>query len=591
MNYENYIRFRAVVLRACHSLSADGCGADLLKQLKSGEVPSSSDFSFRNGRFSLPHLLYFTQNPKRERVRSMKLPFQLTKKHMIIGAGVAVVVIFITVIFCLVFGQVNQQEDHSQTESTNSQTVNTTVAPIESSETTVPTETTVQTETTQPEESSQSTETAQPAETSSPSEPEDDPQSAPTENTEVPETVPEEPENEAAALGIDVSKYQGVIDWEQVAASGVDFAMIRVGYRTKVNGEITADPTAKYNIQQARKYGVDVGIYFFSTAVTESEAKEEANWIAEFLKDYSISYPVAFNCEDFSDPDNRQYSLSKQQRTDIALAFLAQVEKCGYTPMFYAAKSEMEADSQWQVSRIEGNYLIWVAAYTSPSDPVSAYSGYSRKHDMWQYTANGSVPGIDGAVDLNVAYFTVTSSSSGSNSTEEEEIPWDELMNFQPVNDTVTAKDKTNLRDIPSQDEDSTVLYTLTNGETATRIAISDYGWSKLEFNGNIYYAVSSYLTTDLTPPAYQIQTQFEEVRDEVTAKDVVNLRTLPSVTNEESEVVAQLTHGEIITRTGINEELGWSRVEYNGQTLYCVSQYLMSAEELNEETESTQPQ
>lgn len=172
--------------------------------------------------------------------------------------------------------------------------------------------------------------------------------------------------------------------------------------------------------------------------------------------------------------------------------------------------------------------------------------------------------------------------------TEPAVVDWDQLLNFKPVSDEVTAKDRTNLRNIPSQDEDSTVLYTLTNGEIAVRVAISDYGWSKVVFNGQTYYAVSSYLTTDLTPPPYEVKTQFVDVYEPVTAKDAVNLRTLPSTTHEDCVVVAKLLHGEVIIRTGINEDVGWSRVEYNGQVLYCISSYLMIAEP--EGTESTEP-
>ncbi|MBE6974605.1 MAG: hypothetical protein E7436_03845 [Ruminococcaceae bacterium] len=172
--------------------------------------------------------------------------------------------------------------------------------------------------------------------------------------------------------------------------------------------------------------------------------------------------------------------------------------------------------------------------------------------------------------------------------TEPVAIDWDTLLNFQPVSDEVTAKERTNLRDIPSQGDDSRVLYTLTNGEIAVRIAISDYGWSKVVFNGQVYYAVSSYLTTDLTPPPYEIQTQFRDVYEYVTAKDAVNLRTLPSLTHEDCEVVAQLQHGQVIIRTGINTDVGWSRVEYNGQVLYCISSYLMTVE--TEPTEPTNP-
>ena len=118
-------------------------------------------------------------------------------------------------------------------------------------------------------------------------------------------------------------------------------------------------------------------------------------------------------------------------------------------------------------------------------------------------------------------------------------------------------------------------------------------------FNGQIYYAVSSYLTTDLTvktpePAQTQessqnteaddgIKTQFAARDENVTPKEAVNLRTLPSVTNPDSKVVIKLPYGSVVKRTGINEELGWSRVEYEGQTLYCVSSYVFVVEEVTE--------
>ena len=183
---------------------------------------------------------------------------------------------------------------------------------------------------------------------------------------------------------------------------------------------------------------------------------------------------------------------------------------------------------------------------------------------------------------MNVAYFGydgIEDAQSDETVPEAQADP-EALMPFADANDQVTAKSETNLRNIPSQGEDATVLYTLKNGEIANRIGISDSGWSKLEFNGKIYYALSSLLTTNLTgqetePVSGEIQTRFQDVSDSVTAKEVVNLRNIPSYTREDSVVVAQLKHGEVITRTGINEEVGWSRVEYNGQTLYCITRYL----------------
>lgn len=394
-------------------------------------------------------------------------------------------------------------------------------------------------------------------------------------------------ETDEVTFGVDVAKYQGTIDWEQAAQSGVDFAMVRIGYRTMVDGEIVPDSNAKYNMQEAQKHGVKLGAYFFSTAVTEEEAVEEANWVADYISQYSITYPVTFDCEGFTDPESRQHGLSKTQRTDIALAFLEQIEELGYEGMFYASKNELQGDAQWETSRIEADYKIWVAQYPDTPYPQTQASSYTGTHHMWQYTTMGAVAGITQTVDLNVAYFGYDGVEPPKNKETPEEVGPDveALMDFQEVTESVTAKIETNLRDMPSQDVDSTVLYTLQNGEVATRIAVSNSGWSKVVFEGNTYYAVTSYLTTDLnydpnaTEPDDGIKTVFTEVNEQVTAKELVNLRTLPSVEHQDSRVVAQLKNGEVITRTGINTDVGWSRVEYNGQILYCVSSYLMLAE------------
>ena len=160
---------------------------------------------------------------------------------------------------------------------------------------------------------------------------------------------------------------------------------------------------------------------------------------------------------------------------------------------------------------------------------------------------------------------------------------------FTPVSDRVTAKVEVNLRSLPSVErEDSVILGQLKNGTYLQRTGISDNGWSELTYEGQTVYAVTNYLEAESgeqtepqspspqeSQPAPQIQTQFEDINDQVTAKDEVNLRTLPSVEREDSIVVVKLKHGEIVQRTGINKDVGWSRVVYNGQTLYCVSQYL----------------
>lgn len=397
-------------------------------------------------------------------------------------------------------------------------------------------------------------------------------------------------ETEGTTFGIDVAKYQGTIDWAKVAEAGVDFAMIRVGYRTMTDGEISPDSNARYNMQEAQANGIKVGVYFFSTAVTKEEAEAEADWVADYISQYQITYPVAYNCEGFENPDSRQYGLSQTERSDIAMVFMERIYEHGYTPMFYAAKSELADDAKWDTSRIEQNYKIWISQYPAAPYPETEQADYTGVHGMWQYTNQGMIPGIDRQVDLDIAYFGYEGVADAKNDETPETATADveALMDFTEVNETVTAKEKTNLRDIPSQDSESQVMYTLSNGETATRTGVSNSGWSRVILNGETYYAVSNYLTTDLNyqPPAADgsgsgdgLKTKFTQVEDQVTAKIEVNLRTLPSVTNPDAAVVAVLHNGEVVTRTGINEDYGWSRVDYNGQTLYCVSSYLTSAQ------------
>ncbi len=396
-------------------------------------------------------------------------------------------------------------------------------------------------------------------------------------------------ETDEVTFGIDVARYQGTIDWAQVAASGIDFAMVRVGYRMDESREIVADSNARYNMQEAQKNGIKLGAYFFSTAVNEEEAKAEADWTADYIAQYQITYPVAFDCEGFERESSAQYGLSATQRTDIAIAFLNRIYERGYTPMFYSSMHEMTGDAKWETSRIEKSYRIWVSQYPSAPYPQTEKSSYQGVHAMWQYTNRGTVAGISQPVDVNIAYFGYEGAAGAQSEETPEEVSADveALMPFTAVEEEVTAKDATNLRNIPSQGEDSTVVYTLKNGEALKRTGVSASGWSRLIYNEQTVYAVSSYLTTDLGYQAPKeekkegeesgdgLKTKFADRNEQVTAKIEVNLRLLPSVTNPDATVAAVLHNGEYATRTGVNEEYGWSRVEYNGQTLYCISSYL----------------
>lgn len=391
-------------------------------------------------------------------------------------------------------------------------------------------------------------------------------------------------------MGIDVARYQGTIDWRQVAQSDVDFAIVRVGYRAMADGNIKADPNGQYNLQEASKAGVSLGAYFFSTAVTEEEAMEEAAWVAEFIAGYPITYPVVYDCEGFNNEDSRQFLMTRQERTDVALAFLKTIESLGYEGMFYGSKNDLAFDNSWETSRIEEDYKIWVAQYPEIPYPETGESSYNGLHHMWQYSTEGQIPGITQPVDLNIAYFGYDGIKNPKSKKTPPEVGPDveAMMNFEDVSEQVTAKDETALRSIPSQGDDSAVLRILYNGEVVERIAVSANGWSKVVMEGETYYAVSSYLTTNLAydPNAVSvsqqiendgIQTRFTAVNQLVTAKDVVNLRKLPSVEHEGAEVIAQLKNGDTATCVGVSDN-GWSMLQYKGVTCYAVSSYLMEA-------------
>lgn len=417
-------------------------------------------------------------------------------------------------------------------------------------------------------------------------EPEEDPQydsGTETEGTKaaLPAVKEAAGENDQITLGIDVSRFQEVIDWKQVADSGVDFVMVRIGFRKSVSGVITEDECARYNLQEAAANGIHLGAYFFSTAINEAEAREEAQWVQNFLRGYPITYPVVYNCEGFQEDYSRQHDLTVEERSRLAKVFLDEIEAAGYTGMFYASKGELQDNRLWNTDELEAEYRIWVAQYLEDLYPDVTEPEYDGSYAMWQYTDQGTVPGIRTVVDLNVAYFGYDEAASAreEGAAEHVEANLEAGVNFEEVNEQVTSKDVTNLRSTMEQAGDSNVAAKLRNGESITRTGIGDNGWSRVEYDGQILYAVSSYLTTDLgyqTPaqePDDGFKTKFTSVTENVTAKDVTNLRNRPSI-EAPSEVIVQLHNGEVIARTGVSD-VGWSRVEYQGQTLYCISSYL----------------
>lgn len=202
-------------------------------------------------------------------------------------------------------------------------------------------------------------------------------------------------EDRTASLILDVSSHQGRIDWAQVASAGVDGVMIRAGYRGYGSvGNIMEDDYFRNNIQKASAAGLRVGVYFFSQAVNEDEAREEARFLLDCTADFDLSLPVAFDWERVDVESARTNGIGKEQLTSIACAFLDEVERGGQKPMLYFNRET--AYLMYTLGDLT-DYAFWLAEY-------DAYPSFYYDFAMWQYACVLTVPGIGGAVDTNL-YF------------------------------------------------------------------------------------------------------------------------------------------------------------------------------------------
>uniref|UniRef100_UPI00405787F3 GH25 family lysozyme n=1 Tax=Acetatifactor sp. TaxID=1872090 RepID=UPI00405787F3 len=195
----------------------------------------------------------------------------------------------------------------------------------------------------------------------------------------------------SGTLGIDVSKWNGVIDWDAVKNSGVSYVIIRCGYRGSSQGMLVEDPKFKTNIEGAIRAGLKVGVYFFTQATDEIEAVEEASFVLDQIKNYRISYPVFLDVESSGGRGDR---IDKTTRTAVIKAFCETIQRSGYTAGVYANKTWL--NQKMNVSELS-SYKIWLAQY-------AATPTYTGRYDMWQYTSNGRISGIRGDVDLNLSY-------------------------------------------------------------------------------------------------------------------------------------------------------------------------------------------
>lgn len=195
-------------------------------------------------------------------------------------------------------------------------------------------------------------------------------------------------------MGIDVSKYQGKINWQKVAAEGVEFVFLRLGLRGYESGKLVEDETFQANIKGATEHGIKVGVYFFSQAITVEEAVEEANFVLERIAPYNIECPVVFDVERVGSSSARMNQLTPQERTDVTIAFLDTIEAAGYKSMFY---HNMEtALLLLELERLK-DYDRWFAYYGE-----ELYYPYA--YGVWQYSEKGRIDGISAEVDMNIAF-------------------------------------------------------------------------------------------------------------------------------------------------------------------------------------------
>ncbi len=196
------------------------------------------------------------------------------------------------------------------------------------------------------------------------------------------------------ATGIDVSEFQQNIDWNAVAADGVDFALIRVGGRFMQSGGIFEDKYARKNIEGAKAAGLDVGVYFFSQALNAQEGLEEAEFVLNLIKDYDLTYPVVCDWEYLGGSTSRTYLAEPADITAGIAAFCQRVQQAGHIPMIYF--NQYCGYIKMDLSKLN-QYQFWFAEYSSA--PHSMYD-----FQMWQYSSKGKVAGIRSAVDMNICF-------------------------------------------------------------------------------------------------------------------------------------------------------------------------------------------
>jgi GH25 family lysozyme M1 (1,4-beta-N-acetylmuramidase) len=192
-------------------------------------------------------------------------------------------------------------------------------------------------------------------------------------------------------IGIDISKWQGDIDFSKIKSSGVEFVMIKIGGQDEIDGESIMDPYFEDNIKMAYENGLMVGIYYYSCASSVKDAVKQADWVSKKLSKYDIDLPVVFDWENWSNFNT--FNVSLYDINQIADTFLNVLEKNGYSSMLYGSKYYLE--NIWEVY----NKNIWLAHYTNKTD-------YNNSYKMWQICSDGKIDGINTYVDIDILYLS-----------------------------------------------------------------------------------------------------------------------------------------------------------------------------------------
>ena len=301
--------------------------------------------------------------------------------------------------------------------------------------------------------------------------------------------------------GIDVSKYQKDIDWERAKASGVDYAFIRVGYRGYGDsGNFGADTYYDQNMQGAIDAGIPVGVYFFSQAITEEEAIEEANYILERINNYKISMPLVMDFEyasAYGKTTGRLYNanLSRQEATNVCLAFCDTIKANGYTPMVYANLNMLQKDLY--ADQIANNYDIWLANYTNETS-------YTGEYSFWQYTSKGSVDGIEGNVDCNFWYKKTPDKVTGLTIADKADnsitLQWDASKGAQGYQIYRSTSRTGNFERVASVSGEAFTVYVDTSVTPATSYYYKVRAY--LKFNSQNYFGSCSTITNTFSLPS-----------------------------------------------------------------------------------------